>query len=898
MFTLKGKNLSKIRVSYSQFVGFLTTITNPSSSSYLGNNGSSATIWLPSRTTSSVSPMDKNGGFNCLTRSEREAIAMTFKDWFGSRNNALFDQIFKILAESLLDDDMSSGGYTDLALSDLGLRLNEEFVLGVLKYGYNKDVLSCLKFFDWAGRQHGFFHTRATCIAIFKILKRAKLMSLMEEFLAEYVKQCFVYKVSFNHTLVVGYSIAGKPEVALKVFGEMRFKGVDLDNVSYHVLLNGLVEGSCFDAVRVIANEIRMRGFENEITHSVMVKYFCKQKQLDEAEAYIRGLVAEGRLLDGTPLSQLVDVLCRSKKFEHAGKLIEEFQKMGMFSMEEAYNVWIHDLIMVGRLDGALEFLKSKKSLEGYVPDVFRYNTLIFRLLRENRLEEVCDLLMEMQENQIVPDNFTMNAVLCYFCKAGMIDIACNLYNSRSEFELSPFSLAYNFLINTLCGDGSIEEAYGILQNAIGQGYFPGKTAFNSLADALCREGKLDKMKELVVFALERNVMPSSAVYDKFISALCWASRVEDGYLIYGELNRINRATRKSTYCNLISGFNRLNRGDISARLLIEMQEKGCKVSRKLFRPVLLCLCEMENPEKQFFQLLDMQLNRYGSSSETYNFFIDGAGHAKKPDLARQVYEMMQMGGIKPSLSSDILMLQSYLKSERISDALNFFRSVRKRRVLGRKLYSNMVSGLCKAKRDDLALEFFREMKENQVVPSLECYELLIQLLCSNEKYGVAVNLLIELERTGRPVSSFIGNTLLLHSFRSQELYEAWSLVRDFHNEKSEWWMLRMLIGAFCGRIRVTGHTENVEEEIEKCFRADRFTFNMFLRRLCWKDIDGATKFFHRMVQKGYEPNEWTYDILVHGFFKHGKTSEANKYLEHMLNKGFQPTERTLQLIS
>lgn len=151
-----------------------------------------------------------------------------------------------------------------------------------------------------------------------------------------------------------------------------------------------------------------------------------------------------------------------------------------------------------------------------------------------------------------------------FFCKAGMVDVALELYNLRSEFGLSPNSMAYKYLINTLCGDGSVDEAYRVLKNSIEQGYFPCGRTFSILADALCREGKLDKMKELVIVALERNFMPTTFSYDKFISALCRARRVEIGYLIHGELERINKVTKKTTYFNLIHGFNKLNRGDIA----------------------------------------------------------------------------------------------------------------------------------------------------------------------------------------------------------------------------------------------------------------------------------------------------------------------------------------------
>ncbi|KAM6601121.1 hypothetical protein CsatA_020730 [Cannabis sativa] len=907
MLSLKLKHLAKNKsssVSKTQLSVILNTITNPispSSSSpppYGGNGTGSAisTPWLASRstTTSQVS----NDGISYYGRLSMDPVVVSLKEWFKTRNNnALFYEIFKIIGSNRNEGDDVSFRITDLALSNLRIHLDESFVLDVLNYGKYKDVLSCLKFFDWAGRQPGFVHTRATFHAIFGILSRAKLFSLMLDFLDSYIKQRYVHRVRFHNTLVMGYAVAGKPQVALQLFGRMRFQGLDLDAFGYHVLLNALVEMECFDAVKVIAKQIEMRGFESELTWSVMVKNFCKQKLFEEAGAYLRGLVSDGRSLKGDELGGLVTSLCKDGKFEQAEKLIEEFKDTETVPMTKSYDAWVMNLVWAGRQDEALEFMKKQKFLDGYVPDLFRYNSLICKLLRENRLKDVFDLLMEMKESELSPDDVTMNAALCFFCKAGMVDAAVELYNARSEYGLTLNSMAYNFLINTLCLDGSTDKAFGVLQDSAEQGYFPGKKAISILADAFCREGKLDKMKELLLIALERNVKPSASTYGKFISALCAANRVEDGYLIYEELNKINEVATRSTFFDLIHGFNRLDRGDVAAKLVIEMQEKGYKPSRTLFRAVVRSLSRMQEPETQFLELLKLQMSCSDPSCTIYNFFIEGAGYAKKPELARGVYEMMMKCGIKPNLQSDIIMLQSYLKSEKILDAVNFFNSLRTSRVLGRKLYAVMVAGLCKANKVDLALEFLMEMKTAKVTPSMECYELLIKSLCLNGRYDAVVILIDDLEKTGRSITPFIGNTLLLYSFQSQELYEAWTRLKEDQAEKSDTSMLRLLIGAFCGRVRVSEQVEHLEEVIGNCFTPNVFTYNMLLRRICSINMDSACELFLRMCQNGYVPDQFTFDILVQGFSRHGRTKEAHRWLEEMLRRGFTPAESTTKLM-
>ncbi|XP_022743013.1 pentatricopeptide repeat-containing protein At1g71210, mitochondrial [Durio zibethinus] len=821
-------------------------------------------------------------------------VVSSFKNWFKASNTALLDRIFSVLnsQDQAASDDASTRHAADLALSHLNLRLSEAFVLEVLSYGRSssKDVLSCLKFFDWAGRQPGFHHTQATFYAIFKILSKAKLMSLMLEFLRDFMAHSYIQKVRFHDTLVMGYALAGKPGMALQLFGRMRFQGLDLDAFAYHVFLNALVEESCFDAVDMIAKQISLRGLENDITHSILVKYWCKQNNLDEAEAYLRRLVESRKHFVGHAVSIIVDALCKRKRFKHAATLLYEFTELNV-PTEHAYGIWLQNHVQQGRLNEALQLVDSKKLLDGNVPRLFRYNILVLRLLRENRLKDVCDLLIEMEKDGILPDKVAMNAILCFFCKAGMADVAIELYNSRSEFGLSLNSVAYNFLINLLCWNGDIQEAYHVLRNSIDEGYFPGQKTFTILADALCREGKLDKIKELLVFALERKLRPSYSVCDMFIAALCKANRVEDGYLIHGELSRMTKITSWNTYFHLIHGFSKSNRGDIAATLLLEMQEKGHRPTKRIFRTVICCLCGTQSPENQFFKFLEMQLSHFKPSSHIFHFFIDGAGHAKKPELAREVYEIMQRSGIEPNQRSNSLVLYSYLKNDRISDAINFFGDVRQRRSIGRNFYSSMIIGLCKANKADYALNFMREMRDNNLFPSTACYEYLIQLLCWKKSYGLVVELVNDLEKTRGKVTSFIGNILLLNSFKSKKLYEAWiQLIKVQDETTSDISLLGQLIGMFSGCVEVNQDIESLVEMIEQCFPLDIYTYNVLLTKLSVSNVGHGFEMYDWICQKGYVPNQWTYEIIIRALLRKGRRAEAHGWVEEMFRKGFDPT--------
>ncbi|KFK41542.1 hypothetical protein AALP_AA2G142800 [Arabis alpina] len=793
-----------------------------------------------------------------------DVLVHGLKDWFKRdvqiQSHQLIDRIFDILrAPSTEGDDRAFY----LHLSSLRLRLTEKFVLDVLNHTRN-DILSCLKFFDWVARQPGFHHTRATFHAIFKILRSAKLVSLMIDFLDRSVGfEGYRHSLRLCDALVIGYAVAGRTDIALQHFGHMRFRGLDLDYFGYHVLLNALVEEKCFDTVDVIFDQISARGFLCSVTHSILVKKLCKQGELEKAEDYLRSLLPNDPNGCGAGLGILVDALCCKEKFQEATKLLDDIKVVGTVPMEHAYSIWIKALIKAGFLNNTADFLQKISPLEGCELEVLRYNSLIFHLLKENNVGSVYDVLTEMMVRGVSPNRKTMNAALCFLCKAGFVDEALELYRSRSEIGFAPTPMSYNYLIHTLCADGSVQQAYDVLKGAMDRGHFLGTKTFVILTNALCWNGKADMAKELVIVAAERDLLPKRLGGCKIIPALCDVGKVEDALLINELFNRSGVATTFKMFVSLIYGSIVSKRGDMAAKLIMRMQEKGYTPTRSLYRNVIQCVCVMESSDKNFLTaLLQFQLSLWEHKVRAYNLFIEGAGFAGKPKLARLMYDMMGRDGITPTLDSNVLMLQSYLKNEKIADALHFFNDLREKGETKRILYNVMIVGLCRVNRLDDAMHFWEEMKIEGRKPSIDCYEVLIQKLCNEERFDEAIGLVNEFRKSGRRITSFIGNVLLYNATKSKGVYEAWTRMRDVDEKIPEMKSLGELIGVFSGRVDMAGELKRLDEVIEKCYPVDMYTYNMLLKRVVMDQAEDAFELFERVVRRGYEPNEWTQMIL------------------------------------
>lgn len=481
-------------------------------------------------------------------------IALSFKEWFSDRrlrprtwrNEQLrrdVNRICEVLSQGVQHVK------TDEALTQLNVNLTEECVVKVLKL--QNDVAHGLNFFDWAGRQRGYQHTRVSYYTILKMLSQAKLTGALLNWLESFQKQKPILGLRFYDTLIMGYALAGKADMALQVFARMRFQGLDLDRFAYNMLLNRLVEEDCFDVVDTIYKQILQAGIEDSNTYGILIKNLCKQGKLDEAKQLLNELKRKAGTVNESALEIVISALCKDKKMKEACTLIEEFRKEGKIPMSKVYDAWIGAMVEDKKVDDALEFFQ-KRTLEGYVPGPQCYNALASGLLRKHRLEELFDLLIEMREKHIFPDQSTMNATVCFFCKGGLVEVAFDLFNEKSEMGFKPHYMTYNELINALCIAEKVDDAYRVLEDGLARGFFPGKLTYFILANALWKAQRLDKMCELIDASIDRHRAPGVAVCRKFISALCRAGRVDDAYLLPSKIRRNNMSVDERVYRTLI----------------------------------------------------------------------------------------------------------------------------------------------------------------------------------------------------------------------------------------------------------------------------------------------------------------------------------------------------------
>ncbi|KAI4963617.1 hypothetical protein ZWY2020_011295 [Hordeum vulgare] len=165
----------------------------------------------------------------------------------------------------------------------------------------------------------------------------------------------------FPPTLVVGYAVAGDPQRGLSVLGRMRFRGLDLAAVSARILLHSLVDAS-FRLSRLLRPQPCCWSRCNLHPH---------QEPLPPRHSS----AMPPALLDTLPFAEA-----------------SEAPLQALLSRSS---------VGVGALARQPRLLANSRHVMCMARGSMRYDKLVHRLLRKNRLGEVYDLLVEMMEEGI-----------------------------------------------------------------------------------------------------------------------------------------------------------------------------------------------------------------------------------------------------------------------------------------------------------------------------------------------------------------------------------------------------------------------------------------------------------------------------------------------------------------
>ncbi|KZV28820.1 pentatricopeptide repeat-containing protein mitochondrial-like [Dorcoceras hygrometricum] len=414
--------------------------------------------------------------------------------------------------ESLLSLLQSRGtvtGSLESHLEEMGLLLNEEFVLKVVATPC-VPAENLIGFAKWALRKLDFkVTTQVLGLLVSTICQEDSKRDAyaLWDFVNEVggMKEGLVTTVSLNE-LIGQFSRLGKGKAAFDVFNKFEEFGCLLNADSYYSTIEALCKRSFYDwAFLACEKMLEADKLPDSERVGKIISYLCKgdrakdahliylyakdkkispprssinflicslsrirrikqtdkgnkqeiDKELDKeivslALEMLKDYPGADRKSAIQPFSSVLKKLCWIKDFSRAKELLLEMIDAGPPPGNSSFNYVINGLTKAGDMDEALKIMEIMKS-RGLKPDVYTYSVIMSGYARDGAMEEACKMYDEAKKKHSKLSPITYHTLIRGFCRLEQFDKAVEILGEMKQYGVQPSHDEYNKLIKSLC---------------------------------------------------------------------------------------------------------------------------------------------------------------------------------------------------------------------------------------------------------------------------------------------------------------------------------------------------------------------------------------------------------------------------------------------------------------
>lgn len=484
---------------------------------------------------SSTSTFDENNMFASSEFESRDSIFEEGADSAGVDEGIVetFVEVSKVVKEndpdrvesllSLLQSRGTVTGSLESHFEELGLSMNEEFVLKVL-------VTPCVPaenligFARWALQKLDFkVTTRVLGSLVSTICQENSKRDAytLWDFVNEVGEKKGLVSTESLNELIGQFSRLGKGKAAFDVFNKFEEFGCLLNADSYYFTIEALCKRSFYDWAFLACEKMLeadklpdiervgkiisylCKGDRTKDAHLVYI--YAKDKKIYPPSSSIHNLISSlsriKRTDKGTeqeidkehdretvslalemlndysgvdrksaikPFSSVLKKLCWIQDIGRAKKLLLEMIDAGPPPGNSSFNYVINGLTKAGEMDETLKIMEMMKS-RGLKPDVYTYSVIMSAYARDGAMEEACKIYDEAKKKHSKLSPITYHTLIRGFCRLEQFDKAVDILGEMKQYGVQPSHDEYNKLIKSLCLKSLDWEAAEKLQNQMGE---------------------------------------------------------------------------------------------------------------------------------------------------------------------------------------------------------------------------------------------------------------------------------------------------------------------------------------------------------------------------------------------------------------------------------------------
>lgn len=268
----------------------------------------------------------------------------------------------------------------------------------------------------------------------------------------------------------------------------------------------------------------------------------------------------------------------------------------------------------------------------------------------------------------------------------------------------------------------------------------------------------------------------------------------------------------------------------------------------------------------------------------------------------RILFNEMRRNGLLVSSDTWTIMIMQYGRIGLTEIALKFFKEMKENGSSPNSgTYKSLIISLCgkKGRKVNEAIEVFLEMTQAGFVPDKELLEIYLQCLCE-------VDNVLEAKKCTKNLCPLGFSTPLAYSLCIRALCRAGKvdealLMADEVGERDQNTLNGYIYGSLVHGLLRKRRLQDALEKIESMKQVGIFpTVHVYTSLLVYffkeKQISKALKVFEKMKQEGCEPTIVTYSSLIRGYVSNGRINDAWNVFHKMKNEGPLPDFKTYSM--
>lgn len=396
----------------------------------------------------------------------------------------------------------------------------------------------------------------ATCNALIEACARNGLAEKSLELLNR-MRQHGLQPDNVTYSVVIQGCTKAKLDLGtmLKIYDDMKTEKLEVDGKLYNDLIVACAIGCDADRAFFFMERLQAGGFEPEMkAFMALIQVLGQCGRTTEAEAIFEEMKVFGFVPNVRAYNALLAAFTRKGLMRQAEQVVQAIQMAGLNLNERSYGLLIDAYARAGRLEQAMCIFESMKVV-GVKPNAFIYSRLMSMFRDTGQWEGSIEMLREMQEEGIPPNKHVYNIIIDTYGKNGQLEAALRVFENMKAENVPRDVVTWNSLIEACCKAERFAQVPALYKRMQEDGHSPSAHTFNILINHLGSHGDWETVEDFLREMQNMGIVKNEVTYTTLVDLYGRSGRFQDAVRCFESMQAGGVKPNSAVFCALANAY-------------------------------------------------------------------------------------------------------------------------------------------------------------------------------------------------------------------------------------------------------------------------------------------------------------------------------------------------------